>query len=120
MAKILIVDDSAFMRGSLKFIVEEDGHLVIGMAANGKEAVERYRQLKPDVVTLDIVMQEMDGLSALKAIKQEDPKASIIMVTSLNQNEVTKQAQELGVAGFITKPFNPQDIKTEVKRVLGR
>lgn len=118
MAKILIVDDSAFMRGSLKYIVENDGHHVVGMASNGEEAIERYKELKPDVVTLDILMQGMDGIQALKGLMEYDNKAAVIMVTSLTQKEVERQVQELGVSGFIKKPFNPQEITDEIRRVL--
>ena len=118
MAKILIVDDSAFMRGSLKYIVENDGHLVVGMASNGEEAIERYKELKPDIVTLDILMQGMDGIQALKGLMEYDKRASVIMVTSLTQKEVERQVQELGVSGFIKKPFNPQEITDEIRRVL--
>ncbi len=119
MATILIVDDAAFMRGSLKYIVEGVGHSVVGMAKEGQEALELYRKLKPDVMTLDILMGGMDGLSALEAIMKEDPKAKVIMVTALGQEEKQEEARKLGVSGYIRKPFKQTEITSEIKRVVG-
>ena len=119
MATILIVDDASFMRGSLKYIVEGAGHSVTGMAKDGQEALEMYRKLKPDIVTLDILMRGVDGLSALKAIRKEDPKAKVIMVTALGQEEKQEEAHKLGACGYIRKPFKQTEIIDEIKRVLG-
>ena len=119
MAKILIVDDASFMRGSLKYIVEGAGHNVVGMAKDGQEALELYRKLKPDVVTLDILMGGMDGLSALKEIMKEDPEAKVIMVTALGQEEKQAEARKLGACGYIRKPFKQAEIVNEIKWVLG-
>ena len=118
MAKILIVDDAAFMRGSLKYIVEGAGHNVVGMAKDGQEALKLYRKLKPDIVTLDILMSGMDGLSALEAIKKDDPKAKVIMVTALGQEEKQEEAFKLGASGYIRKPFKQTEIVDEVRKVL--
>ena len=119
MATILIVDDAAFMRGSLKYIVESAGHSVVGMAKDGQEALELYRKLKPDVVTLDILMKGMDGLSALKEIMKGDPKVKVILVTALGHEEKQEETRNLGAAGYIRKPFKQTEIVDEVNRVLG-
>lgn len=119
MAKILIVDDASFMRGSLKYVVENAGHEVVGTAKDGREALELYRKLKPDVVTLDILMKGLDGLSALKAIKEEYPEAKVIMVTALGMEEKEAEARELGACGYIRKPFKQKEIVDEIEKVLG-
>ena len=118
MAKILIVDDAAFMRGSLKYIVEKAGHSVVGMAKDGQEALDLCRKLKPEIVTLDILMSGMDGLSALKAIKKESSGIKVIMVSALGQEEKQKEAYELGALGYIRKPFKRTEIANEIERVL--
>jgi len=118
-AKILIVDDAAFMRGSLKYIVEGAGHSVVGMAKEGQEALKLTRELKPDIVTLDILMSGMDGLTALKSIKKEDSGAKVIMVTALGQEEKQEEAFNFGASGYIRKPFKQTEIVDEIRRVLG-
>ena len=119
MATILIVDDAAFMRGSLKYIVEGAGHSVVGMAKDGQEALKLYRKLKPDIVTLDILMGGMDGLTALEAIKKEASGAKVVMVTALGQEEKQEEAFKLGASGYIRKPFKQTEIVDEIRRVLG-
>lgn len=118
MATILIVDDAAFMRGSLKFITENAGHQVVGMARDGGEALNLYRQCKPDVVTLDILMTGQDGLSALQTIRDEDPAARVIMVTALGQEEKEQEARKLGAVGYIRKPFKQSEITDTIASVL--
>jgi len=118
MATILVVDDASFMRSSLKFIVENAGYQVVGMAKDGKEAVELYRRLKPDLVTLDILMKGGDGLLALKTIMEENPSAKVIMITALGQEEKQEEARRLGACGYIRKPFKQMEIVDEIKRVL--
>ena len=118
MAKILIVDDAAFMRGSLKYIVESAGHSVVGVARDGQEALKLYRKFKPDIVTLDILMTGMDGISALEAIKKEDSGAKVVMVTALGQEEKQEEAFQLGASGYIRKPFKQTEIVDEIKKVL--
>lgn len=118
MARILIVDDSSFMRGSLKFIAEQAGHEVVGMANDGAEGLKLYKELKPDLVTLDILMKGVDGISGLKAIKGEDPKAKVIMITAIGQEEKQDEARKLGASGYIRKPFKQDEIASEIKRVL--
>jgi len=119
MATILIVDDAAFMRGSLKYIVEGAGHSVIGTAKEGQEALKLCGKLKPDIVTLDILMGGMDGLTALEAIRKESSGAKVIMVTALGQEEKQEEAFKLGASGYIRKPFKQTEIVDEIRRVLG-
>ena len=118
MAKILIADDASFMRGSLKFIIENAGHEVIGTAKDGKETLVLYKKFKPDLVTLDILMEGMDGLTALKEITKENPAAKVVMVTALGQEEKQEEARKLGALGYIRKPFKRQEITDEIERVL--
>lgn len=119
MATILIADDAAFMRGSLKYIVEGAGHSVIGMAKDGQEAIELTRELKPDIVTLDILMSGMDGLTALKAIRKESPGAKVVMVSALGQGKKQEEAFKFGASGYVRKPFKRTEIIDEIGRVLG-
>ena len=120
MAKILIVDDAAFMRGSLKSIAENAGHEVVGMAKEGAEALELFREFKPDLVTLDILMKGMDGISTLKAVLREDPKAKVIMVTAIGLQDKQEEADRLGAIGYIRKPFKQTDIVDEIEKALGQ
>ena len=120
MAKILIVDDASFMRGSLKYIAETAGHEVVGMAKDGREALELYSMLKPDLVTLDVLMKGMEGLSALKAIMKKDPGGKVIMVTALGQEEKQQEARKLGASGYIRKPFKQEEIVDEIEKVLSK
>jgi two-component system chemotaxis response regulator CheY len=107
------------MRNSLKYIVEHAGHTVVGMATEGTEALELYLKYKPDVVTLDLLMPVMDGLSTLKAIIQKDPKAKVIMVSAVGSEDRQAKAHEMGAGGYIRKPFKPTDIVDEINKVLG-
>ncbi len=117
--RVLIVDDTAFMRKLLRNILFSGGFDIVGEAENGKQAVEMYKQLKPDLVMLDIVMPEMNGIEALKAIKQMDPNAKIIMCTAVGQEKIVKAAIKLGAKGYIVKPFQAQKVIEEAKKVLG-
>ena len=118
MATILIVDDAAFMRGSLKYIVEGAGHSVVGMAKDGQQALKLCGMLKPDIVTLDILMSGMDGLTALKSLKKEAPEVKVIMVTALGQKEKQEKAFNFGASGYIRKPFKQKEIVDEIRKVL--
>jgi two-component system, chemotaxis family, chemotaxis protein CheY len=118
MARILIADNASFMRSCLKYIVENAGHQVIGMAKGGEEALELYSQLKPDLVTLDILMEGMDGIATLGQIMKADPTAKVIMVTALGQDQVQEETRKLGCSGYIRKPFKPDEVVQELKRVL--
>lgn len=118
MARVIVVDDASFMRGSLEFIIRNAGHEVVGLGKDGEEALRLYKDLKPDLVTMDILMKGMDGLSALKAIIAHDPKAKVIMVTALGQESKEEEANKLGASGYIRKPFKQQNIVDEVNRVM--
>jgi two-component system chemotaxis response regulator CheY len=107
---VLIVDDAAFIRGSLKLILENNGYTVVGEAENGSAAIIKYHELKPDLVTMDVTMPEMDGITALKAIKKMDPKARIVMISAMGQEGIVKNAVLSGAIGFIVKPFNEEQV----------
>lgn len=106
-----------FMRMSLKAIVEAAGHKVVGVAGNGNDAIRLYRELRPNVITLDINMEGMDGLSALKILMEQIPKPTVLMISADKQKTTVEHAKALGAAGFINKPFNPKEIVLVIKRV---
>jgi two-component system chemotaxis response regulator CheY len=101
----MIVDDAAFMRLSLQTILEKNGFEVIGEAENGAVAIKKYNELKPDIVTMDITMPEMDGVTALKEIRALDCNAKVVMITAMGQENYVKEAVMLGAKGFIVKPW---------------
>lgn len=118
MAKILITDDAAFMRMQLKDMVTKLGHEVIGEAENGQVAVEQYKQLKPDLVTMDITMPEMDGVTALTEIKKVDPNATVIMCSAMGQQGMVVDAIRAGAKDFIVKPFTVERIAEALNKHL--
>lgn len=118
MAKILIVDDSRTSRKILKELLEEGGHEIVGEASNGEEGVIKYKELKPDIVTMDITMPTMNGLESLMCIKKEDGNAKVIMITAAGQKEKMVQAIKEGADDFVTKPFESEHILGAIKRVL--
>lgn len=118
MANILIVDDSKTSRKILRGILEGAGHVIIGEGANGEEGFLKYKELKPDVVTLDITMPTMDGLEALQILKKHDENAKIVMITALGQKEKMLQAIKFGASEFITKPFEDEDVVKAVNKIL--
>ena len=118
MAKFLIVDDAAFMRNMLKDILVKEGHEVVGEAGSGEEAVLKYEQLRPDIVTMDIVMPGMDGLEAVRGIIKADPNAKIIMCSALGQQQMVIDALQAGAKEYIVKPFQPLIIVETLKKVL--
>ncbi len=119
MAKILLVDDAAFMRMMLKDILTKNGYNVVGEAENGAQAVEKYNELKPNLVVMDITMPEMDGIQAAKAIKGADPNALIIMCSAMGQQAMVIEAIQAGAKDFIVKPFQPDRVLEAVKKVIG-
>jgi two-component system, chemotaxis family, chemotaxis protein CheY len=110
MKKVLVVDDAAFMRLSLRTMLQRNGFEVIGDAANGREAVDKYFDLRPDIVTMDITMPEMDGVEALSEIKKKHPSAKIIMISALGQESWVRKAIILGASGFVIKPYKEEHI----------
>ena len=116
---ILICDDAAFMRMMIKDILTKNGYTVAGEAENGAKAVERYAELKPDLVMMDITMPEMDGIQALKKIKQSDPSANIIMCSAMGQQAMVIEAIQSGAKDFIVKPFDKDRVLEAVKKAVG-
>ncbi|MGC9434674.1 MAG: response regulator [Methanomicrobiales archaeon] len=119
MSNILIVDDAMFMRTLLKNILFSGGYTIAGEAADGTEAVEKYRELSPDLVTMDVVMPNMNGIEALKSIREHDTRAKIIMCTAVGQEQMVKLAIKNGARGYIVKPFQAPKVLEEVGNVLG-
>ncbi|WP_034444134.1 response regulator [Butyrivibrio sp. AE2032] len=117
MKRVLVVDDSRTSRRVLKDILDKAGYEVTGEAINGKEAVELYDRLLPDVVTMDITMPEMDGIEALKQIRKAHPDAVIIMVTAAGQKEKMMEAVKLGAAEFVAKPFVEETVLEALEHV---
>jgi two-component system chemotaxis response regulator CheY len=119
MAKVLIVDDAAFMRMMVKNILGANGHEIVGEAENGVQGLEKYAQLKPDLVTMDIVMPELDGIEATKEIIRSNPEARIIMCTAVGQQAKVLEAMKAGARGYIIKPFQAPKVLEEINKVLG-
>ncbi|MCX6693598.1 MAG: response regulator [Methanomicrobiales archaeon] len=119
MGRILIVDDTLFMRTLLKNILFAGGHDIVGEAGDGDEAIAKYQELKPDLVTMDIVMPKMNGIEALKGIRAHDPNAKVIMCTAVGQEQMVKLAIKTGAKGYIVKPFQAPKVLEEIKNVIG-
>ncbi|MDO5521583.1 MAG: response regulator [bacterium] len=118
MAKILIVDDSRTSRKFLRNILEENHHEIIGEAKNGLEAIEKYKELRPDLTTMDITMPELDGIGALKEIMEFDQHAKVIMVTAAGQKNKIVEAVKYGAIDYVTKPFDPEKIEASIEKSL--
>ncbi|WP_080846330.1 response regulator [Cytobacillus gottheilii] len=118
MAKILIVDDAKFMRLTLSNILKKAQYEIVGEAETGLEAIQLYRELQPDLVTLDITMPEMSGLEAMREIRKEFPSAKIIMCSAMGQQKMIVEAIESGAKDFIVKPFDESRVLDAVERVL--
>jgi len=118
MASILVVDDAKFMRTLVKDALVPAGHEIIGEAENGNEAVELYKKLKPELVTMDITMREKDGIEAAEEILNFDTQARIIMVTALGQENLLTKAIKLGVKDFVVKPFPPERLQKAAEKAL--
>ena len=117
-ATILIADDLSFMRMVQKEILTERGYTIVGEAADGKEAVEKYRTLRPDLVLLDITMPHMNGLEAMRSIFAADPQARVIMCSALGQQGLIMEAIKAGVKDFIVKPFKPERMLSAIEKAL--
>lgn len=118
--RILVVDDAAFMRMMIKNILSKNGYEIIGEAENGQVAIELYKKLKPDLVTMDITMPEMNGIEGVKAIREFDPDAKIIMCSAMGQQAMVMEAIQAGAKDFIVKPFQQDRILQAIGRVLAR
>ena len=120
MAKnILICDDAAFMRMMIKDILTKNGYNIVGEAENGAKAVEKYAELKPDLVLMDITMPEMDGIEALKKIKEADAGANVIMCSAMGQQAMVIESIQSGAKDFIVKPFQADRVLEAVQKVVG-
>jgi two-component system chemotaxis response regulator CheY len=117
--RVMITDDALFMRVTLKNLLINSGYDVVAEAVNGKDAVERYKALKPDVVFMDITMPEMDGIAATRAIKESDPNARVIMCTAMGQKHLVIEAIQAGAKDFIVKPFSPERVLESIEKVIG-
>mgnify|MGYP002621727315 CR=1 FL=1 len=117
--RVLVVDDAAFMRMMVKDILTKNGYEVVGEAENGMKAVEKYNELHPDLTTMDITMPEMDGISALKAIKKIDPNAKIVMCSAMGQQAMVIEAIQAGARDFIVKPFQADRVLEAVRKAVG-
>ncbi len=116
--KIMLVDDTKFMRMMLANILKPKGYEIIAEAGDGLEAIDKYKQCKPDLVTMDIVMPHMDGIEAVKNIVASDSGAKVIMVTAVGQDSKVKEAIEAGARGYIVKPFQAPQVIEEVEKIL--
>ena len=118
MARVLVVDDAAFMRKMLSDVLAKGGHEVIGEGANGIDAVNQYQALRPDIMTLDITMPEKDGLTALKEILNKEPTARVVMCSALGQESKVIESIQLGAKDFVVKPFQPAQLLEAVGKAL--
>jgi two-component system chemotaxis response regulator CheY len=116
--RVLIVDDAAFMRMMIKDILVRHGYEVVGEAADGVQAVEKYQELRPDVVTMDITMPEMDGIQALREIRNFDPDARVIICSAMGQQTLVVDAVQAGAIDFVVKPFHADRVIEALQRAL--
>ncbi len=119
MARVLVVDDAMFMRKVVTDALTSGGHEVIGEAANGEEAILRFKELRPDVMTLDITMPEMDGIAALREIIALDPSARVVMCSAIGQESKVREAVRAGAKDFILKPFATERVLTAIAKAMG-
>jgi two-component system, chemotaxis family, chemotaxis protein CheY len=118
MSRVLIADDASFMRQMIRDIIDAEGYEVVGEATDGVEVVERFKELHPDVVMMDIVMPKRSGIDAVKAIREIAPKAMIVMCSALGQETLVMEAIQAGAKDFIVKPFKPEAVLATLKKVL--
>ncbi|MCI3919014.1 response regulator [Paenibacillus sp. TRM 82003] len=117
--RILVVDDAAFMRMMIKDILSKNGYEVVGEASDGAQAIEKFKETNPDLITMDITMPEMDGITALKEIKKLDPSAKVIMCSAMGQQAMVIDAIQAGAKDFIVKPFQADRVIEAIKKTLG-
>jgi two-component system chemotaxis response regulator CheY len=119
MARVMIVDDADFVVQMYKDVLQTKGHEVVGRAKNGTEALEQYGQLRPDLVIMDVLMPEMDGLMALKKLLEVDPGASVLVVSGLEKPGLSQECLSAGARGFLVKPFEIADLFSKLAEILG-
>jgi two-component system chemotaxis response regulator CheY len=117
--RILVVDDASFMRMMIKDILSKNGYLVVGEAENGMLAIERFMELRPDLVTMDITMPELDGITAVREIRKIDPQAKIIMCSAMGQQAMVIDAIQAGARDFVVKPFQAERVLEAIGKALG-
>lgn len=114
--KVLITDDTAFMRMTLKNVIEKNGFQVVGEAGDGEDAIQKYKDLRPDLVTMDITMPKMDGITAIKEIMKVDPNARIIVCSAMGQKPMVIEALNAGAKDFLVKPFDAERVIEALKK----
>lgn len=120
LVRVLIVDDAAFMRMMLRDILTKVGYEIAGEASNGLEAIEKFKEVKPNLVTMDITMPEMDGVEAVRKIREIDKEAKILMVSAMGQQKLIIESLEAGADDFIVKPFQPAKIIEVIEKVFSK
>jgi two-component system chemotaxis response regulator CheY len=119
-ARVLIADDASFMRQMIREIIEPEGFEVVGEATNGIEAMEKYTELHPDIVTMDIVMPKQSGIDAVKGILAQSPDAKVVMCSALGQESLVMEALQAGAKDFIVKPFKPDNVLETLTKTLDK
>ncbi len=117
MISVLVVDDAAFMRLAIKNVLSKNGFVVVADAKNGQEGYEKYMELKPDIVTMDITMPDMTGIEALKKIREFDPNAKVVMISAMGQESMVKEAILSGAKSFIVKPYKEEHITQTLLKI---
>ncbi|SHI68381.1 response regulator [Lutispora thermophila] len=117
MKRVLIVDDAAFMRLAIKTILEKNGFEVVGEAKNGIEGIQKFKELQPDIVTMDITMPDMSGIEALKAIHAISPNANVVMLSAMGQEVMVKEAIMSGAKSFVVKPFKEEHLIKTLEKI---
>ena len=117
--RVLVCDDANVMRTKISDILSGAGYEVVGEAESGVQAIERYRELRPDLVTMDIVMPDMGGIDAVREIMKQDPGARVLMCSAMGQQALVVEAIQAGAKDFVVKPFQPSRVLEAVHRVLG-
>ncbi len=118
--KVLVVDDAAIMRMMISEMLKKNGYEIAGEAVNGKDAILKYKELSPDLVTMDITMPDMDGIQAVKEIIAIDPKAKVLMITAMGQQAMVFDAMKAGAKDFIVKPFQAERLLEALKKIIGQ
>ena len=120
MARVLVADDASFMREMIREILETDGHEVVGEASDGEEALVEFKRLKPDIVTMDIVMPRCSGIDSTRKIIEMDAAACVVMCSALGQESLVAEALEAGARDFVVKPFKPDDVLATISKALAK